>query len=83
MPDWLIPVLTFLTGGLGGYLGASGKVIRLEMEVKELISWRRKAQRKLDLYGEDLLIYDIELENIHVKLDMQRAKRQRLREEEE
>lgn len=82
MPDWLIPVLTFITGGLGGYLGASGKVVRLETKMEELLHWRRKAQRRLDLYGEDLLVYDIELDAIHNKLDLQRTRRQRLRDEE-
>jgi hypothetical protein len=81
MPEWLIRVLTFVTGGLGGYIGASRKVIVLEMKVEDLLKWKEKAHTSLHAYNEDILIHDIELQTIMSKTGIPRAKRQRYREE--
>ena len=79
MPEWLIPVLTFITGGLGGYIGASRKVIVMEVHIKDLMKWRDSANSKLSAYNEDILIHDIELQAVMTKLAIPRAKRQRFR----
>jgi hypothetical protein len=79
MAEWLIPVLTFITGGLGGYLGASQKVVVLEVHVKDLMKWRESANAKMTSYNEDILIHDIELQAVMTKLAIPRAKRQRFR----
>jgi hypothetical protein len=82
MPDWLLPVVTFLTGGIGGYLGASQKIVILQMTVRELVKWRKNAERTLKLYNEDLLIHDIELQASLKQLGIARARRQMARERE-
>jgi hypothetical protein len=79
--DWLVPVLTLITGALGGYLGASAKIIVLEVKVEELLKWKEKAHTSLHAYNEDILIHDIELQAIMGKTGIPRAKRQRYREE--
>lgn len=80
MPDWLLPVVTFLTGGIGGYLGASRKIEILQMKVNELLKWKRAVDRTLKLYNEDLLIHDIEMQAALKRLEIPRARRQMARE---
>lgn len=80
MPEWLIPVLTFMTGGLGGYLGASRKVIVLEARVADLLYWQKGVDRKLGQHGEDLLIHDTEIDRLCEKTGVPRVRRQLMRE---
>jgi hypothetical protein len=76
-PDWVIPVLTFGSGVLGGYAGASRKISLLESKVDELCQWMKKeAVPKLTEHNEDLLIHDIEIQQICAKNGIPRASRQ-------
>lgn len=80
MPDWLLPLVTFLTGGIGGYLGASRKIEMLQMTINDLVKWKRSVERTLKLYNEDLLIHDIELQASLKQQGISRARRQMARE---
>lgn len=79
MPDWMIPVLTLLTGYLGGYLGASRKVIILETRMEVILTWKKSATRELAQQNEDLLIHDTEIGRLCEKAGIPRARRQSLR----
>lgn len=80
MPEWLIPILTFLTGGLGGYIGASRKVVVMEVKLEELERWRQKTATMLAVHNEDILIHDVEIQAIMNKVSLPRARRQVIRE---
>lgn len=83
MPDWLIPVLTLLTGYLGGYLGASRKVIVLETRMEVIIDWKKSAIRQLASHNEDLLIHDTEIQRLCETAGIPRVRRQSARESDE
>lgn len=80
-PDWIIPVLTLLTGYLGGYLGASRKVIVLETRMEDVLKWKKSATKELAQQNEDLLIHDTEIGRLCEKAGIPRARRQSLRQE--
>lgn len=80
MPEWLIPVLTLLTGYLGGYLGASRKVIVLETHMTDLLKWKEKVEKRISRHGEDLLVHDTEIDRLCEKEGLPRARRQSMRE---
>jgi hypothetical protein len=83
MPEWLIPVLTFLSGIAGGYVGARVPVVRLETQMLDLLQWKSQASDKISRYNEDLFTHDVELQQVMVKLDLPRVSRQRLRDRDE
>lgn len=80
MPDWLIPVLTFLSGVFGGFLGASRKVGIIEVKLEELIEWRNSISNKIAEHNEDILVHDIEIQTLCAKSAVPRARRQLYRE---
>lgn len=78
-PEWLIPVLTLLMGALGGYFGASRKVVVLETRMEDLLNWKKNAAKDIEKYNEDLMIHDIEIQRLCINAKMERASRQRYR----
>lgn len=76
MYEWLIPVLTLITGALGGYLGASSKVTVLQTQMSDVLSWKKETAETLAVHNEDLIIHDVEIGRLMDKNDMHRASRQ-------
>jgi hypothetical protein len=77
MPDWVIPVLTFVCGAVGGYSGASRKMIVIESKVNELCEWmKQQAIPKIASHNEDLIIHDVEIQQLMAKNSLPRASRQ-------
>ncbi len=79
VPTWALPLATLITGWLGGYMGASRKIMVLEIHITELLKWRKETDEKLVEYNEDLIVHDIEIQNLSAKAGVPRAQRQRLR----
>ena len=75
---WLIPVLTFLSGVAGGFMGARGAIIRLETQMVDVREGLKKLNDKVSRHNDDLLVHDMELETVLTKLDIPRIRRQRL-----
>jgi hypothetical protein len=82
VPEWLIPVLTIIAGGVGGYIGAVTKIAVLELQMREVLEWKSKATEKLSWHNEDLLIHDVEIQTLCNKSEIPRALRQRTRRDE-
>lgn len=77
---WLIPVLTFISGIAGGFMGARGAIIRLETQMADVRTGLEKLNTKTNRHNDDLLVHDMELETALAKLDIPRVRRQRLSE---
>lgn len=80
MPDWLIPVLTFLSGVFGGFIGARVPIVRLETQMTELLKWKEATHRRAYILNEDVLIHDVEIEQLSRKVGLERVRRQSMRE---
>lgn len=78
MNDLLIPGLTLICGLAGGFAGARGAIVRLETQMEEVRKRLEGLGTKMHRHNDDLLIHDMELEAVLAKLDMPRARRQRL-----
>jgi hypothetical protein len=78
MPDWLIPVLTFMSGIAGGFMGARGTQIRLETQMIDVRDRLTGMNKQVSRHNDDLLVHDMELETALAKLDIPRVRRQRL-----
>lgn len=76
--DWLIPVLTFISGIAGGFMGARGAIIRLETQMADVRTGLEKLNKTTSRHNDDLLVHDMELETALTKLDIPRVRRQRL-----
>ena len=81
MPDWLIPVLTFISGIFGGFIGARVPIVRLETQMSEMLEWKGRIHRRTSNLSEDVLVHDIEIEQLCRKVGMERARRQEIRRE--
>ncbi len=81
IPQWLIPALTMLMGAVGGYFGASRKVVVLETYLEGLLKWKEETHLQVHAHNEDLLIHDIEIQTLCAKTGVPRARRQVFREE--
>jgi len=79
--QWLIPVLTWVMGAWGGYMGASRKVMVLETNLNALLTWKTAADRHLTEHNEDILVHDIEIQALCLKTGVPRARRQMLRDD--
>ncbi len=80
MPEWLVSLLVGLaSGGLSGYLGLKLGVARLEWESSDMREDLDKLTKRSNLYGDDLLIHDVELEDVMRKLELPRKRRQNWR----
>lgn len=78
MPEWLIPVLTFMSGIAGGFMGARGAQIRLETQMVDVRERIDAMHKRVSRHNDDLLVHDMELETALAKLDVPRVRRQRL-----
>jgi hypothetical protein len=78
MNDLLIPGLTLICGLAGGFAGARGAIVRLETQMEEVRKRLEMHGTKMHRHNDDLLIHDMELETVLAKLDIPRARRQRL-----
>ena len=79
MPDWLIPVLTFVSGICGGFIGARVSIVRLETQMAQVLDWKGKMARLAHVLNEDVLVHDMEIEQIARKVDIERIRRQTVR----
>ena len=79
MPDWLIPVLTFISGIFGGFIGARVPIVRLETQMAEVLEWKGLIHRRTHDLSDDVLIHDVEIEQLCRKVGMERARRQEVR----
>ena len=80
MPDWVIPVLTFVSGIAGGFMGARGAIVRLETQMADARTGLEQLHRRVSRHNDDLLVHDMELEAALAKLDIPRVRRQRIQE---
>lgn len=80
MTDLLIPGLTLICGLAGGFMGARGAIVRLETQMEEVRKQVQVLSSRMHRHNDDLLIHDMELESALGKLDLPRARRQRLTE---
>jgi hypothetical protein len=78
MNDLIIPGLTLICGLAGGFAGARGAIVRLETQMEEVRKRLEILGNKTHRHNDDLLIHDLELETVLSKLDLPRARRQRL-----
>lgn len=78
MNDLLIPGLTLICGLAGGFAGARSAIVRLETQMEDVRKRLEALGHKAHRHNDDLLIHDMELEAVLAKLDMPRARRQRL-----
>lgn len=76
--DLLLPGLTLLCGLAGGFAGARGAIVRLETQMDDVRNRLEAIGKKTHRHNDDLLIHDMELETVLAKLDIPRARRQRL-----
>lgn len=80
MPQWVISLLVGLaSGGLSAYVGLRVGVAKLQWESGEMKEQLAKLTKRSNLYGDDLLIHDVELDEVMRKLDIPRKKRQNWR----
>lgn len=79
MPDWLIPVVTFISGIFGGFIGARVSIVRLETQMAEVMKWKEVVHRRTHNLNEDVLIHDIEIEELMRKNGLDRIRRQAAR----
>lgn len=80
MPDWVIPVLTFISGIAGGFMGARGAIIRLETQMIDVRDRLDELHKRVNRHNDDLLVHDMEMETVLNKLDIPRVRRQRIQE---
>lgn len=80
MNDLLIPGLTLICGLAGGFAGARSAIVRLETQMEDVRKRLEHLGNRMHRHNDDLLIHDMELEGILAKLDLPRARRQRLTE---
>lgn len=78
MNDLLIPGLTLICGLAGGFAGARGAIVRLETQMADVLKRLEILGQRGHRHNDDLLIHDMELETVLAKLDIPRARRQRL-----
>lgn len=78
MNDLIIPGLTLICGLAGGFAGARGAIVRLETQMADVLKRLETLGQRAHRHNDDLLIHDIELETVLAKLDIPRARRQRL-----
>lgn len=78
MNDLVIPGLTLICGLAGGFAGARGAIVRLETQMADVLKRLETLGQRAHRHNDDLLIHDMELEAVLTKLDMPRARRQRL-----
>lgn len=78
MNDLIIPGLTLVCGLAGGFAGARGAIVRLETQMADVLKRLETLGHRTHRHNDDLLIHDIELEAALAKLDIPRARRQRL-----
>jgi hypothetical protein len=81
MPDWLIPVLTFISGICGGFIGARVSIVRLETQMATVLEWKGKMARLTHNLNEDVLVHDLEIEQLSRKVNVERIRRQAVRRE--
>lgn len=67
-----------ICGLAGGFAGARGAIVRLETQMEEVRKRLETLGHKTHRHNDDLLVHDMELESVLAKLDMPRARRQRL-----
>jgi hypothetical protein len=78
MNELILPGLTLLCGLAGGFAGARGAIVRLETQMDEVRKRLEALGTRMHRHNDDLLIHDMELETVLAKLDIPRARRQRL-----
>lgn len=83
MPEWLIPILTFLSGVAGGFVGARVPVVRLETQMADVLKWKEGIQTRVGNHNEDLFTHDVELQQLMAAANLPRVSRQRLRDRDE
>jgi hypothetical protein len=81
--QWVISLVSLvvgLTGGiLGAYIGMKVGLTKLEFHMEDAQKRLDKVNSTLAVHGEDLRVYDFEIEDVMRKLELPRKRRQNWR----
>lgn len=82
IPSWIVALFTVLGSAVGAWTAVKVSVTKLEVNVGNLLSSISKHESRIATHNDDLLVHDMELESVLGKLQIPRARRQRVREQE-